>query len=732
MNARFTQFSFPGLSLRGLGALVALLGLSFVAAVLVPGLEVATELEDSSIALQVVGEQQRDLALLRAALESSHDRLQSRGYIGDSLIELRTAAGKLDVALDNLVAARPVGWFARIVGGAAVAEPIAGQHATLLRSLWATERTALDPLMGFKGVPYQDNELTGTGLNENGRQFERDVNAAVRTTRHTLPLLDGELTAMGVRLQSANARSAAQLRLVMLAGLVISGVLIVLVTMLLSTRRRQERTLREARQQTEDILRTVKEGLFLLDQQLVIGSAYSAALETMFQRKGLAGMAFEDLLKDIVTARTLETAVKFISILWAERTNEKLVTSINPLGEVEVHVDNGRGGIDTRYLEFAFNRVRVDGKITHVLVSVSDITDRVDLARELSDSQSQGQAQIDSLLSILHVDPLQLASFLTDSNASMKMINSVLREPAREEAAFRKKLDTLFRQAHSVKGEAAALGLSSIETRAHSFEEDLKALREKPGLSGNDFLPLVMKLDDLLTHLQSLSDVVSRLSRLHATPTDVQHAATTVISESAHTPVPSNPGLVSALRQLTERVAAGHNKGVTLHCVGFDTIPEEYRRIVKDIAIQAVRNAIVHGIEPAAARIAAGKSPLGTVRLEFQDRGPEGYKLSVEDDGQGLSPDRIKEVALKKAMITPEQAATLDAKQTFALLFLPGFSTVESATKDAGRGVGMNLIADIVYRGGGQVKVATALGKFTRLSMTLPSPSQSADATEAA
>src|SRR3979490_3279709 len=103
----------------------------------------------------------------------------------------------------------------------------------------------------------------------------------------------------------------------------------------------------------------------------------------------------------------------------------------------------------------------------------------------------------------------------------MKMINAVLREPTREEGVFRKKLDTLFRQVHSVKGEAAALGLSSIESRAHAFEDDLKSLREKPSLSGNDFLPLVIKLDDLLTHLQSVSDLVSRLSRLQSPPHDV-------------------------------------------------------------------------------------------------------------------------------------------------------------------------------------------------------------------
>jgi two-component system, chemotaxis family, sensor kinase CheA len=73
-----------------------------------------------------------------------------------------------------------------------------------------------------------------------------------------------------------------------------------------------------------------------------------------------------------------------VSILWAERTNENLVKSINPLGEVEIRITNNQGGVDTRYLQFDFHRVRVDGKITHVLVSVSDITAQVDLARELT------------------------------------------------------------------------------------------------------------------------------------------------------------------------------------------------------------------------------------------------------------------------------------------------------------------------------------------------------------
>ncbi len=742
MNSRVTRILRPLLTPAGLLVLVVVLGMAFVAVVLVPGLELASEVAESSTALKLLGEQQRHPTLIRAALESMHDRLGTRGYIQDSLDELRSSSGKLDNALHEMTRARPVSWFALTADTGATGAPIAGKHSAMLLDSWAREQVALSPVLEYRGVPYQDNESTGSNLNESGRALERDVNAALRTSRHTLPLLDNEFSAIAAELQATNLRSATELRMVMLTGLAIALALVILVTVMLSARQRQESSLRLARQQTTDILRTVKDGLFLLDQNLVIGSAYSGALETLFQRKDFAGLAFESLLKNIVSEKTLTTALKFVKILWAERTNEKLVKTINPLGEVEVHLDNGSGKFDTRYLQFDFHRVRVDGEMTQVLVSVSDVSARVDLARELQTSQSQAQGQVDTLLGILHIDPAQLSSFLNDSNAAMKMINAVLREPTREEGVFRKKLDTLFRQVHSVKGEAAALGMSSIESRAHAFEEDLKALRDKPSLSGNDFLPLVIKLDDLLTHLQSVSDLVSRLSRLQIAPHDVAHTVTHVLQEEKpkekdppKAPPPSanaDAGLAATLQQLATRVARENNKEAAVKCVGFDAIPEDYRRAVKDIGVQAVRNAIVHGIELPAVRLSAGKPQQGLVRLTFQTLDDSGYKLVVEDDGQGLSTERIKEAALKKGFITPEKAQTLDTKQVFSLMFHAGFSTLDTATKDAGRGVGMNLIADLTNQMGGKVSVATSAGKFTRLTMTMPRAVKRADDTEAA
>jgi two-component system chemotaxis sensor kinase CheA len=732
MNSRVPFLS--KLSPDRLMVLVVLLGVSFVAIVLLPGLKLAGDLVNSSAALKWVADQQRYPTVIRASLETMRDRLTNRGYLQESVDQLTDATKRFGDAVQIMTTPRAGGWLGIVLPGS-VSDSIAAGRTGALRDAWARELGAVQPVLAFNGVPYVDSESQGTVLNATGRQLEHDLTTAIRISRHSLPELEAELSNVGAELQAGSARAARQLQVVMLMGLLIAAGLVLLIVALLNARSKQEAKLREARQQTADILRTVKDGLFLIDENLVIGTAYSGALEMMFQRKDLAGLGFEDLLKDIVSEKTLNTALKFVKVLWAERTNEKLVKSINPLGEVEVRLAMGHGKFDTRYLDFEFHRVRLDGKITHVLVSVSDVSSRVELARELQNSQKQAQAQVDTLLGILHIDPGHLASFLNDSNAAMKMINAVLREPAREEGAFRKKLDTLFRQAHSVKGEAAALGLSSIESRAHSFEDDLKALREKPDLSGNDFLPLVIKLDDLLTHLQSVSELVSRLSKFQLIRSEAASPAeeTQIVDESAQVtgPLEIDYGLGATLQQLADRVAAEHGKQAQVRCNGLDLVPEEYRRIVKDIAIQGVRNAVVHGIEPATVRVAAGKSPQGMVRLDFRNVG-EGFKFSVEDDGQGLATERIKEVALQKGFLTPDQAENLDPKKVLSLLFQPGFSTVETATKDAGRGVGMNLMADLMRQIGGRVGVATAPGRYTRVTVTLPVPPRPIDDTVAA
>jgi two-component system chemotaxis sensor kinase CheA len=98
----------------------------------------------------------------------------------------------------------------------------------------------------------------------------------------------------------------------------------------------------------------------------------------------------------------------------------------------------------------------------------------------------------------------------------------------------------------------------------------------------------------------------------------------------------------------------------------------------------------------------------------------DGYELVFEDDGAGMAPETLKAAAVKKRLITEEEAAAMDTRAAMALIFRPGFSTQQDVSMDAGRGVGMDVVARSVYALGGKIGVSTHPGKFTRFKIVLP------------
>lgn len=612
--------------------------------------------------------------------------------------------------------------------------------------IWEDWKKRLAPVLQFGGSPYVV-EHTGAAeanaeqtaqpqYNPRGRRLVAAVNELndYGAASHTqLGTIMADLAAL---VEAASDGDARLLKNLQVGGMVAALVLLAAIFFYFARNLRKEEIIaNRARKETQDILRTVNEGLFLLDRDLRIGSERSLALNTIFRRDDFTGLTFDQLLKDIVPEKTLRTAMDYVALLWGDRVNEKLVKTINPLSEVEVHFENPAGGFDTHYLEFDFNRVKSDGTMSHLLVTVNDVTKRVMLARELQESQEKAQAQLDLLLRILHIEPDSLTAFLSDAEVSLKMVNSILKEPAREESAFRAKIDGIYRQVHAVKGEAAALGLKTVEQRAHAFEESLNDLKNRPTLSGNDFLPLVVKLDDLFNHLAQVREMLGRLVDLHQAIATRRRAGGQMAPEKvdqwlagqqdaegeaqAETSEETSSSLVRTLEDLAARVANSQSKQVALHCSGLENVPPAYRKAVKDIAIQLVRNAVVHGIEEPSERVKAQKSQVGTLSVEFARR-KDGYELVVQDDGRGLQLERIKEVAVERGLITPAQAATLDARQTMALIFRPGFSTADRVTTDAGRGAGMDLVRVLVAELGGRVGLASAGGKFSKFKIWLP------------
>jgi HPt (histidine-containing phosphotransfer) domain-containing protein len=730
---------------RAVWVAVGILALAFLVGVLAPAWYFAGRLVENNTAVRAIGELQQQPSRMQAALNSIQDRLRARGFVRDSIEQLKRATQQFETSTANLKAGGGVS-----IGGFGSDDDVQAT-ITEMTQAWKKYQPALAPVANFTAIPYSDSEREGTQLNMDGRELQKAVTNASTQARVYTPALEKNLAQIISGLQSSSDSLATALRTVVLIGVGLAGALAALVGYLSLARGKQAAAAAAARQQTEDILRTVREGLFLLDADLKIGEIHSDATGSLFNRESIAGITFEDLLRNLVSPKTLAIATKFVKVLWSERTKENLIRSINPLNEVEV-ITGGDGKQDkgeTHYLEFNFHRVRRDGAITHVLVSVADVTARVALAAQLKGAQDSAQTQMDAFLSILHVDPNQLSSFLDDSDVAFKMINATLRDPARDSASFRRKIDGLFRQIHSIKGEASAIGLGSMEQRAHALESDLAALRERTDLTGDDFLPLLTKFDDLVSHSQSVREMVVKLasfrdsfapkaghapaasggSRVSTGDTTTRGKALDADSIAAEATLQrsAREGFVASAQQLADRIANDHGKKVVVTCRGHDQVPETYRRPVKDVLIQLIRNAVVHGIETPDERARSGKSAEGHIRIQFEmvENG-RAFRMQCEDDGRGLTPDKLRKTAVSKGIVSQNDAAALSDQEAMMLVFRSGFSTAADVTRDAGRGVGMDVIAEIAARLGGRISLNSEAGKNMRLSLSFPANANAA------
>jgi two-component system chemotaxis sensor kinase CheA len=136
-----------------------------------------------------------------------------------------------------------------------------------------------------------------------------------------------------------------------------------------------------------------------------------------------------------------------------------------------------------------------------------------------------------------------------------------------------------------------------------------------------------------------------------------------------------------------------------------------------DPLIHMIRNAVDHGIEPPAERVANGKPAQGTVRLSAAHVGGR-IVIQVTDDGRGIDRARVRARAVERGLLNPDAALT--EEQLDNLIFLPGLSTAETVSDISGRGVGMDVVRRNVERLGGRVLIRSVAGKGSTFYMSLP------------
>ena len=483
------------------------------------------------------------------------------------------------------------------------------------------------------------------------------------------------------------------------------------------------------------ILKSSAQGMFLLDAKDNVLPPVSASLATLFRRQDFTNLSIEKLIAPLVTAKTLSAARAFVArLLDAEAPVDPAAS--NPLQDVEVRLAKPDGTFEAAHYSFEFHPV--DSPPCSWLVRVTDITARVQQHRELEDLRTHVLTQGEILRGVLQGGGARFGAFLHRTDTALKTINGVLKKPAREAAAFRSKLEETLDEVDRVRRDAASLSLTGLEAAARLLEDSLQELRSRGELSGSDFLPLAVKLDQLYGQfalLRSLcsqagpvaeSDTAAPESRMTQNGTQIIEApkflaemAQKAAAPKAHRTAQAG-SLESTLMALTELVAQEHDKKVVLDCAGMQLVPSRYQATIKNVAIQLIRNAVMHGVELAVARTAVGKPAHGTLRLEFRAMPDRSFELHFQDDGGGLDPDKVRTTAVARGLLTADAAMRLRDRQAIKLIFKSGYTTLPTGPGEAPHGSGMSLVRRYVHEAGGKIALATLLGHETRFKLTLP------------
>ena len=175
--------------------------------------------------------------------------------------------------------------------------------------------------------------------------------------------------------------------------------------------------------------------------------------------------------------------------------------------------------------------------------------------------------------------------------------------------------------------------------------------------------------------------------------------------------------LFGRLRRLvTEVPGKSYNFRASGEAVEIDNLILE---AVADPLLHLVKNAAFHGIETEEVRLAAGKPAQGTLSVSARHEGNRVY-IEVSDDGRGIDAPAVKAKALERGLLSAEALDKLSEREALELIFLPGLSTAEIVTTDAGRGVGMEAVAANIARLKGEVAIQSEPGRGTRFTLALP------------
>lgn len=484
------------------------------------------------------------------------------------------------------------------------------------------------------------------------------------------------------------------------------------------------------KQKTADIqamLQNMPQGILTITGGNRVHPEYSAYIEAILDTKDIAG---RDLM-DLVFASTnlgSDALAQVEATIFACIGEDVMNFDFNKhllAGEIERSMPDKR----VKVLDLSWSPITDESNnIARMMLCVRDVTE----LRELAAEANKQKRELEIIGEILSISQEKFHEFITASLRFVDENELLIREnPERNPEVVTK----LFRNMHTIKGNARTYGLHYLTNVVHEAEQPYVELNKPhPDIAWDHatLMESLFSVKDMLEHYARINEVSlgrkgpgRRGGIEHFLMIDKQQ-----IHETIHRLEKANTGNLHELLAVHDAVRKalrllGTERIVEILEGIFDSLPALAKELgkvppiidvqdngyvvhnqagglLKNVFMHLLRNSMDHGLESTDERLAQNKPLAGTIRLEMDVR--DGLlQIRLGDDGRGLGLARIRESAIEKGLINPEEQ--LGDEEIADLIFRPGFSTAERVTEVSGRGIGMDAVQSFVKRENGTIRL---------------------------
>jgi two-component system chemotaxis sensor kinase CheA len=475
------------------------------------------------------------------------------------------------------------------------------------------------------------------------------------------------------------------------------------------------------------MLQNTQQGILTVVDGAVVHEEYSIYLESIFETQDIAGRKLMDLifadtnlgadaLSQVEAAADACLGQDVINFAF----NQHLLAS-----EVEKRMPDGR----VKTLDLSWSAITDESDtILRLMLCVRDVTE----LRKLAAEASEQRRNLEIIGEILAVSQEKFQHFIDSSTSFVHENERIIRQYSQADSDA---IAALFRNMHTIKGNARTYNLQVLTNVVHETEQTYHALRE-PGTEHT------WDQDWLMQELAQVRETLENYARINevslgrkgaggdagAAPTASE--AMSRVRESLRLLETANPG------SLYEMVSMRDSVYQLLRLLGSETVGEllsgvlqslpslarelgkepasvhvddngyrvrsEAGAVLQNVFTHLLRNSIDHGIEPADVRTANGKPAAGAIAIEVGvDQGM--LQITLCDDGRGLALERIRGIAVERGWIGADERPSDEDIAQF--IFRPGFSTAETVTEVSGRGVGMDAVQAFLKREHGRIEL---------------------------